>query len=253
MSRQRRVSRERLAGGLVNDVVRIGETVRRPMPTDADYVHDVLRLFARHGWPAAPRYLGADEEGRQTLTFLEGHVAWAPAQPPAVWSEDSLARVAKLVRQFHDLTAGTPLAEDAEVVCHNDLAPRNTVYRDDGSGLLPYAFIDWDFASPGQRIHDVAHVCWQFLDLGPGRASPEGPGQLIRLVADNYGLRTRDRKALVETILWWQDRCWRGIDAQADDGDPAMQRLRSTGQVKIIQEAYAWVADHRAALEAALF
>jgi Ser/Thr protein kinase RdoA (MazF antagonist) len=126
------------------------------MPTRADYVHDVLRLLARHDWPAAPRYLGADEEGRQTLTYLEGHVASAPAQPPAVWSEDSLSRVAKLVRQFHDLTAGTPLADDGEVVCHNDLSPRTTVYRDDGSGLRPYAFIGWEFAGPGRRIHDVA-------------------------------------------------------------------------------------------------
>lgn len=252
MSRQRRVTGERLAGGLAHDVVRIGETVRRPMPARAAYIHDVLRLFARHGWPAAPRYLGVDEEGRQTLTYLSGHVAWQPAQPPDVWSEDSLTRVAKLVRQFHDLTAGTPLAEDDEVVCHNDLSPRNTVYRDDGAGLRPYAFIDWDFAAPGRRIHDVAHVCWQFLDLGPGRASPEGPARLIGLVADTYALRTRDRRALVETILWWQDRCWRGIDEQADAGDSAMERLRSAGHVKAIQEAYAWVGEHRSVLESAL-
>jgi len=32
----------------------------------------------------------------------------------------------------------------------------------------PVAFIDWDLAVPGRRIHDVAHVCWQYLGLGPG-------------------------------------------------------------------------------------
>jgi hypothetical protein len=47
-------------------------------------------------------------------------------------SPESLAGIARLVRQFHDLTAGTPLAGDQEVVCHNDLSPKNTVYRDDG-------------------------------------------------------------------------------------------------------------------------
>ena len=242
----------RLDGGNVNAVVRIGETVRRPMPERSGYIHDVLRLFAHHSWPAAPRYLGTDEEGRETLTYLDGHVAWATAQPFAVWAEESLVRIAKLVRQFHDLTAGSRLAGDAEVVCHNDLAPRNTVYRDDGEGLRPYAFIDWDLAGPGRRVHDVAHVCWQFLDLGSARSNASGPAQLVRLIADSYGLTHRDRSELVETILWWQDRCWRGIEAAADDGDEAMRRLRDTGQVTAIQEAYAWVAEHQAALEAAL-
>jgi Ser/Thr protein kinase RdoA (MazF antagonist) len=49
----------------------------------------------------------------------------------------SSAEVARLVRQFHDLTAGTPLAGDQEVVCHNDLSPKNTVYRDDREGMRP--------------------------------------------------------------------------------------------------------------------
>lgn len=35
-----------------------------------------------------------------------------------------------------------------EVVCHNDLSPKNTVYRDTGGQLLPAAFIDWDIAGP---------------------------------------------------------------------------------------------------------
>jgi len=32
------------------------------------------------------------------------------------------------VRQLHDLTDGSDLAGSAEVVCHGDLAPGNTVY-----------------------------------------------------------------------------------------------------------------------------
>jgi hypothetical protein len=30
----------------------------------------------------------------------------------------------------------------------------------------------------------------------------------MRLICDAYGPYDRDR--LVDTILWWQDRCWRG-------------------------------------------
>ena len=117
-----------------------------------------------------------DEQGREILTFVDGYVPWQEPGVPAVTAEGSLVRVAGLVREFHDLTAGTPLAGDAEVVCHNDLAPNNTVYSFDGpggaggAGLRPVAFIDWDLAAPGRRIHDVAHVCWQYLGLGPGAA-----------------------------------------------------------------------------------
>ena len=35
------------------------------------------------------------------------------------------------------------------------------MYRDDGAGLAPVAFLDWDLAAPGDRIHDIAHVCYR--------------------------------------------------------------------------------------------
>ena len=148
-------------------VVRVGDTVRRQPPAGAEFVHALLGWFERRGWSGAPRFLGTDDQGREVLSFIDGHVAWEPVQPPSVTSEASLARVAMLVREFHDLTAGTPLAAGAEVVCHNDLSPKNTVYRSGGMGLRPTAFIDWDIAAPGKRIGDIAHVCWQFLGLGP--------------------------------------------------------------------------------------
>jgi hypothetical protein len=233
-------------------VVRIGDTVRRPMPERSEYVHDLLRMLAHYAWPGAPRYLGTDEEGREILSYLDGHVASAPAQPPEIWAEASLVRVSKLVRQFHDLTAGTQLAGADEVACHNTLAPRTTVYRDTGFGLRPYAFLDWDHAAPGRRIHDVAHLCWQFLELGPGRSSPDGPARLVGLIADSYDLLARDRRELVEAILWWQDRSWRGVETRAAAGDAAMVQLCADGYVTAIQEAHEWVTRHRAILEAAV-
>ena len=144
----------------------------------------------------------------------------------AVIGEDGFAR---LVRAFHDLTAGTELAGPHEVVCHNDLAPRNTVYRPVNGTLRPVAFIDWDLAAPGERVHDVAHVCWQYLGLGPGAGDATRVAPRLRLIADGYGLT--ERSGLVHEILSWQDRCRRGIEAGADSGDPAMLRLRTAGAV----------------------
>jgi len=58
-----------LPGGFVNEVVRIGDTVRRPAAPSAPFVRALLRLFAERQWPGAPRFLGVDEHGRDIITF----------------------------------------------------------------------------------------------------------------------------------------------------------------------------------------
>ena len=173
---------QHLPGGFVTAVVRVGDSVRRPPSPNAAFVHDLLDHLERQGWEGAPRFLGIDAEGREVLSFLDGHVAWAPDQPAEVGSDDSLAGVARLVRQLHDLTAGTSLAGAAEVVCHNDLSPRNTVYRDQGRGLRPVAFIDWDIAAPATaawpRASGPRMPGWPPTASGWRRSSPrtEPPG-----------------------------------------------------------------------------
>ncbi len=237
-----------LPGGFVSTVVQIGGTVRRTMPGNAAFVHRLLDFFAARDWAGAPRFLGTDEHGREVLSYLDGHVAWETEQPPDVWSERSLTQIAGLVREFHDLTAGSTLAGDAEVVCHNDLSPKNTVYRDLGTGLQPVAFIDWDLATPGRRVHDVAFMCWQYLDLGPGITEVSDAVSGIRMLCDAY--RLAERGDLVETILWWQDRCWRGIQASAAAGTPSGLALRDAGVIAEVRNAWQWVRSHRARLHA---
>ncbi|MFD3605769.1 phosphotransferase [Streptomyces sp. NPDC058656] len=244
------MSESSLPGGFVNHVVRVGATVRRPASTRAEFVAELLRLLEVRGWTGAPRYLGLDEEGREVLTYLDGHVAWEREQPSAVRSEESLLLVTRLVREFHDLTAGTELAGSQEVVCHNDLSPKNTIYRSVRGVLRPVAFIDWDLAAPGARIHDVAHVCWQYIGLGPGVRDIADSARRLRLVADTYELADRDH--LISAILWWQDRCWRGIEAAAQAGDQAMIGLRDSGAVTEVRAAWQWVLDHRDVLARAL-
>jgi hypothetical protein len=232
---------------MINDVVRVGDTVRRAPRPGGGFVHGLLRLFEERAWPGAPRFLGTDERGREVLSFLAGQVPWESGPPVAVTTDRALARLAELVREFHDLTAGTPLAGTEEVVCHNDLAPKNTVYRDAGGDLVPAAFIDWDLAAPGARLHDIAHVCWQYLDLGPSVTDLARAGRAMRLICDAYGLTGRD--GLVETVLWWQDSCRRGIEAGAAGGDPAMRRLVEAGAARSVAASHAWVARHRRELE----
>ncbi|WP_234048028.1 phosphotransferase [Streptomyces liliifuscus] len=244
------MSESSLPGGFVNHVVRVGATVRRPASASTEFVAELLRFLEVHGWGGAPRYLGLDEDGREVLTYLDGHVAWEREQPSAVHSEEGLLLVTRLVREFHDLTAGTELAGSQEVVCHNDLAPKNTVYRSVDGALRPVAFIDWDLAAPGARIHDVAHVCWQYIGLGPRVRDIDDSARRLLLVADAYELADQDD--LIPAILWWQDRCWRGIEAAARAGDQAMIGLRAAGAVTEVQAAWQWVLNHRDVLARAL-
>jgi hypothetical protein len=69
----------------------------------------------------------------------------------------------------------------------------------------------------------------------------------IRLICDAYRLDGRDE--IVDVIMWWQDRCWRGIQTAAAAGDPAMVRLRDDGAVREVRAAFGWVAENRAELE----
>ncbi|TPQ23175.1 phosphotransferase [Streptomyces sporangiiformans] len=228
-----------LAGGFINQVVRVGPTVRRRSGARSDFVRELLTLFEEHGWSGAPRLLGTDDQGREIYEYLEGQAALTPEERRQAGTDEGVVRVARLVRAFHDLTCGTPLAEDQEVVCHNDLSPRNTIYR----GWRPVAFIDWDLAAPGKRIHDVAHVCWQYLDLGPGVADIPEAARRLRMICDAYG--PVERPAVVETVLWWQDRCRRGIEAGAARGEPAMIGLRDLGVVDEVLAAHEWVLAHQ--------
>jgi hypothetical protein len=52
--------------------------------------------------------------------------------------------------------------------------------------------------------------------------------------------------------LWWQDRCWRGILAKAEAGEPAMIGLRDSGAADSVRREFDWVTRHRAELAAPL-
>ena len=239
-----------LSGGNINKVVRIADTVRRPRPRNARYVHSLLGHLQHRGWTGSPRFLRYDEVGREVLSYMEGEVPWQPDVPAGVRAPQSIAAVTRLVRELHDLTAGTPLAGDSEVACHNDLAPRNTVYSVTSGKYMPVGFIDWDLAAPGLRIFDLAHVAWQYAGLGRNCSDAYRAGVRCKLICESYGLA--DRSTLVEMVLWWQERCWQGIEAEAAAGDKSMAALRVAGVCDEVRADYHWVAEHRSEIEAVL-
>jgi Ser/Thr protein kinase RdoA (MazF antagonist) len=224
----------RVHEGLLNDLERVGDAVHRRarVPMDRSFGEAVLVRLAAAGFDAAPRFLGRDAEGRQVLSWVEGEVR--PLVPGAF--DDDLALVLQRVRRFHELSPG---------VCHNDLAPRNTVWTSAGP-----VFIDWDLCAPGRPIEDVAHVCWQFLGLGPLRDDDIGDVRVaLAGGVDAYGLDAAGRSILVDEIAAWQRRCADGIEERAAKGEAPFRTLIEFGAVTEIRAAREWLLDRRADLE----
>lgn len=121
-------------------VVRIGDTVRRPAQPWTDTVHTLLHHLEAVGFPYASWVLGIDGEGREVLSYIEGEsgpLGWAK-----VVDDDGLTAFAGLLREYHDATTGFTLPgeaawavgakapTDAAVVCHGDFGPWNVVWQE---------------------------------------------------------------------------------------------------------------------------
>ena len=182
-----------LHGGRITEgVVCIGDTVRRPCGQNADFAHALLDDLASAGFRAAPRFLGTDEKGREILSFMRGDV---PSDLRPDYPDETLAAAARLIRAFHDATAGSALAGREEVVCHNDLSPCNVVFE----GAKPVGLIDFDAAAPGPRLRDVAYALFLWLNLGTDGPGPTEQLRRARVFLDAYGLH--DRSGVVDAIV----------------------------------------------------
>lgn len=161
-----------LGGRITAGVVRVGDTVRRPVKPGAVDLERLLGLLVEKGFEGAPRYHGIDAAGRVMLSFLEGEVP----SDLGHFEDAQLEAAARLLRGFHDATEGAALVPaGAEVICHNDFGPPNAVFR----RALPWAMIDFDTAAPGTRLWDLGYSAFSWLDLGD--ADYSGPEQLRRL------------------------------------------------------------------------
>src|SRR5712691_1834687 len=164
-----------LSGGrITRGVVRLGNTVRRPTKPNAALVRSVLARLAELELDIAPRYLGVDEQGRETLGYIEGEV---PDELDGGFSDRTLATAAHLIRRYHDATAGSPLAGRCEVVCHHDLSPCNFVFRNG----VPMAIIDFDNAAPGARLDDLGYALFLWLNMGTDWPPPAEQARRIKV------------------------------------------------------------------------
>jgi Ser/Thr protein kinase RdoA (MazF antagonist) len=182
---------ELLPGGNMGDVVRQGDKVLRSSGPWTPAVHHLLDHLNGAGVRGVPEAQGIAGDGREVLTFVKGTVPSYP-MPRWAWSETALVSSARLLRQIHDVTAGlniegpwrSPVHEPVEVICHNDFAFYNLVF--DGERVI--GVIDWDFASPGPRLWDIAYLAYRAAPLSSsdrrdGFTDAERRDRLHRLLA----------------------------------------------------------------------
>jgi Phosphotransferase enzyme family len=154
-------------------VVRVGETVRRPVGSRSAFVQQLLTHLASVGFDGVPTFLGIDEQGREMLSFLPGE----PLPGTAILTDKQLRSAVDLLYRYHDAAASAPreLRGTAETVVHGDVGPWNILWQ----GEAALALIDFDEARPGDRLSDIAYFAWKGLRLNA--AGPPAVEQRRRL------------------------------------------------------------------------
>jgi hypothetical protein len=161
-----------LSGGTANRgrVVRVGDTVVRPVAPCKTATHALLAHLEAAGFDGAPRVLAAGPV-TETLTYIAGRAA-VPPFPDDVLTDEALVSVADLLRRYHAAAASfdpagyawpraVPARYRTSLVSHNDVYPANVVFRD-GRAV---ALIDFDLAGPGSAVWDFAAAARLFVPL----------------------------------------------------------------------------------------
>jgi hypothetical protein len=256
---QDRRREEPLHGGNTSpDVVRVGDTVRRPAGPHTAAVHALLSYLHGVGFEGAPHPLGIDEHGREVLSFIPGTVPW-PEEFGLLEPLDRLVRAARLIRDFHDAVTGfvpppdahwqmlIPAEGDCDIVAHHDLAPWNLV-------IGPrWAFIDWDLAAPGTRLWDIAYAVHGFAPLSASSRWQRPDAALrVRAFADAYGLDEAQRRELVPLLTRRTRAMHDFLARQASAGVQPWTGLWESGHGDAWQADAGYIEAREADLAAAL-
>ena len=226
--------------GRVSELVRLGDKVRRPATASTESSRQLLVHLERSGFSGAPRVVDSELDGAIVLTWIDG---WVPTDTEG-WRLDpgALASVGQLLRSYHDCVAGfAPEAgfeegpqavAEGTIVCHGDIAPRNTVFRD-GRAV---AFIDWDGIWVSTPMWDLGHAVWQFgpvCDDGDPLVrdwtAPPNRSERIAALVGGYRLDPSHAHRLADMVVEVIAGCHRSVARKAAAGMPAFVRMRDEG------------------------
>jgi Ser/Thr protein kinase RdoA (MazF antagonist) len=255
----------------VTHVVRIGQTVRRPVRPFTATIQAYLSHVRSKGFTACPEPLGYDLEGREVLSFVTGDVPVDPLPAYATTSE-TLETLGRLIRRLHDAADGwvpptdavwgdipgvpppgvVALFDEPELVSHMDYCPGNVVF----DGGRPAALIDFDLARPTTRVADVANALYWWaplldpVDRAPTLIDADVPAR-VRAFADAYEM-TAEQRAHVIPVAHQMVANFALTSSAAAEVDPVFRRWWDDGGKSRLPRAVEWLAKEFQALRAAL-
>ena len=249
-----------LHGGSVTPVVRIGDSVRRQSGPWSDAVQALLRHLEAVGFTQAPRAQGRDRQGRDQVSFLPGSAATRP-WPAVLRRRAGVVVLGQWLARYHQAVAGfvpPPGAawrsgphrpQPGDIIRHGDLGPWNTIWRDEQL----VGVIDWDCATPGPAIADLADLAWQVVPLRPVRADAPYEAALerrIRLQAlcAAYGAVTPT--AVVDVVLALMDQLRHETFTRGQAGEEPWRFFLARGDIPRVVAERQWLAQARAELVA---
>jgi hypothetical protein len=253
-----------LHGGFTNAgrVTRVGDTVRRPWRPTSPSTGALLDHLERAGFDGAPRFLGADDRGRETLSYIPGEAAIEPLRDWAL-TDEALVSVAELLRRYHDAAAGFDASGRAwpdfvppefrdGLVSHNDPNLDNVIFSDG----VAVGLIDFDLASPGSAVWDVACAARLWAPLREERDAPEelrGRSlERLGIFIDAYGLARGDRLRVVDAAIVTHERCYRVVRKALAGGHETFGRMWREGGQARADRTREWIASHGRQMRTAL-
>lgn len=251
--------------GVTPGIVRIGNTVRRPVRPFSPTVHAFLSHLHSQGFVDAPVPMGVDEHGREVLSYVPGRAATEPLDVELA-GDDVLVALARLVRRLDDAAEGwtppqsatwgsvpgsgaagvVPLFDAPALVGHRDFFPGNVVVRDG----VPAAVIDFDLAGPTTRVCEVANALyWWAPLLDPVDRAPAfvhlDISHRVSVFVDAYGLDDAARRQLVP-LLTTMIHNYHLTAAESARLDPVFRQFWESGVRERMPRAEAWIAEHAA-------
>ena len=243
-----------LDGGNIGGAVRIGGTVRRPTGSWTPTIHALLGHLAHRGVPHLPTVLGIDSDGREVLTYLEGHVIDSAEE---TMTDGQVVASMRWLRGCHraveDFRPDRPVWRlgpkghgPGAIVCQNDFAAYNMAF--DGDRLT--GVFDWDVAGPAYPIDDLSFFAWNSLPLCRPVGSDEWVAGRLRMMAASYG--EFSGRAILDNVETRISGAADTIAAGQAAGDAGMLNLRKVGEPDRMRRKLQCVVARSPAIRAAL-
>jgi len=254
-----------LKGGNLNEVIRIGETVRRPLKKWSPTIHRLLKHLEENSFNWAPNFHGIDENNREILSYIPGETAVDfPRLRPYMMTDEVLCDIANTLKRFHDVSTSFktdindewmlsyPGSLPVEVICHNDFAPYNVVFS---NGTVK-GIIDFDTACPGPRIWDIAYTLYTFVPLGryvydqfcdeltdyDTKKHACNRKERIEIFFNTYGLNKPDD--LIDQVVFRLKALCNTIDTKAKGGDKSFEKMICEGHLLHYQKEIEFIKTH---------